>query len=152
MLIYLTRRPPLWSSGQSSWLQIQRPGFDSRHYQKKKSNGSGTGCTQPREYNWGAAWLKSSGSCLENRENTAGGITLTTWHPLFAQVGNHFADKRWSLGRYSSLADSDQGVFFYLTGLATCYIGEVLPLHTCIQEEFSPNLGRNTRYTHCVCQ
>jgi hypothetical protein len=26
-------RPPLWSSGQSSWLQIRRPGFDSRHYQ-----------------------------------------------------------------------------------------------------------------------
>jgi hypothetical protein len=26
--------PPLWSSGQSSWLQIRRPGFDSRHYQK----------------------------------------------------------------------------------------------------------------------
>jgi hypothetical protein len=24
--------PPLWSSGQSSWLQIQRSGFDSRHY------------------------------------------------------------------------------------------------------------------------
>jgi hypothetical protein len=29
-------RPPLWSSGQSSWLQIRRPGFDSRHYQKKE--------------------------------------------------------------------------------------------------------------------
>jgi hypothetical protein len=28
-------RPPLWSSGQSSWLQIRRPGFDSRLYQKK---------------------------------------------------------------------------------------------------------------------
>jgi hypothetical protein len=27
--------PPLWSSGQSSWLQMRRPGFDSRHYQKK---------------------------------------------------------------------------------------------------------------------
>jgi hypothetical protein len=26
------------------------------------------GSTQPREYNWGATWLKSSGSCLENRE------------------------------------------------------------------------------------
>jgi hypothetical protein len=26
-------RPPLWSSGQSSWLQIQRSGFDSRLYQ-----------------------------------------------------------------------------------------------------------------------
>jgi hypothetical protein len=29
-------RPPLWSSGQSSWLQIRRPGFDSRHYHGKK--------------------------------------------------------------------------------------------------------------------
>jgi hypothetical protein len=28
--------PSLWSSGQSSWIQIRRPGFDSRHYQKKK--------------------------------------------------------------------------------------------------------------------
>jgi hypothetical protein len=43
--------PPLWSSGQSSWLQIRGPGFDSRHYQGKKSSGSGTGSTQPLEYN-----------------------------------------------------------------------------------------------------
>jgi hypothetical protein len=28
--------PPLWSSGQSSWLQIRRPGLDSRHYHKKQ--------------------------------------------------------------------------------------------------------------------
>jgi hypothetical protein len=28
--------PPLWSSGQISWLQIRRLGLDSRHYQKKK--------------------------------------------------------------------------------------------------------------------
>jgi hypothetical protein len=33
--VYL-ERPSLWSSGQSSWLQIRRPGFDSRHYQEKK--------------------------------------------------------------------------------------------------------------------
>jgi hypothetical protein len=45
-------RPPLWSSGQSSWLQIQRsrvlfpalPDF-------LRSSGSGTGSTQPRQYN-----------------------------------------------------------------------------------------------------
>jgi hypothetical protein len=55
-------RPHLWSSGQSSWVQIQRPGFDSRHYQifwggkKKNSSGSGTRSTQPRENNWGATW------------------------------------------------------------------------------------------------
>jgi hypothetical protein len=34
-----------------SQLQIRRPGFDSRHYQKRKSSGSGTGSTQRREYN-----------------------------------------------------------------------------------------------------
>jgi hypothetical protein len=30
-----------------------------------------------------------------------GSVTRTTWHPLFAQVGKPFADKRRSLGRYS---------------------------------------------------
>jgi hypothetical protein len=29
----LSQRPSLWSSRQSSWLQIQRSGFDSRRYQ-----------------------------------------------------------------------------------------------------------------------
>jgi hypothetical protein len=32
---YLAYQPPLWSSGQSSWLQIRRPWFDSWHCQKK---------------------------------------------------------------------------------------------------------------------
>jgi hypothetical protein len=27
------RRPPVWSSGQSSWLQIQSSGLDSWRYQ-----------------------------------------------------------------------------------------------------------------------
>jgi hypothetical protein len=38
-------RPPLWSSGQSSWLQIRRPGFDSLHYQKKEVVGLERGPT-----------------------------------------------------------------------------------------------------------
>jgi hypothetical protein len=63
----------------------------------------------------------SSGSCLENREY--GRRDTSTWHPLSARVGNHFADKRRSLGRYSSLADSDHGVLFLcfnnISGLAS---------------------------------
>jgi hypothetical protein len=35
-IVSVNKSPPLWYSGQSSWLQIRRPGFDSRHYQKKK--------------------------------------------------------------------------------------------------------------------
>jgi hypothetical protein len=40
------------------------------------SSGSGMGSTQPREYNWGATWKKSSGSSLET-EITAIGICHT---------------------------------------------------------------------------
>ena len=50
MICMVNGRPPLWSSGQGFWLQIQRsrvrfpalPDFVS-------GSGSGTGCTQPRE-------------------------------------------------------------------------------------------------------
>jgi hypothetical protein len=46
-------RPPLWSSGHSSWLQIQRSGsgFDSSLPDFLRSSGPGTGSTHPREYN-----------------------------------------------------------------------------------------------------
>jgi hypothetical protein len=53
--IYKNKWPPLWSSGESSWLHIRRPGFDFRHYQEKKQ-WVWTGSNQPREYNWGATW------------------------------------------------------------------------------------------------
>ena len=46
--------PPLWSSGQSFWLQIQRSRVRSPALPDfLSSSGSGTGSTQPHEVNRG---------------------------------------------------------------------------------------------------
>jgi len=49
-VMYDNNRPPLWSSGQSFWLQIQRSRVRSpARPDFLSSGGSGTGSTQPRE-------------------------------------------------------------------------------------------------------
>jgi hypothetical protein len=66
-------RPPLWSSGQSSWIEIQRSSFWFPAIPDfLRSSGSRTGSTQPRKTIVELLGRNSSGSGLENREYCRG--------------------------------------------------------------------------------
>jgi hypothetical protein len=89
--------PPLWSSVHNSWLQIQRPGFDSWSYQIFwEVVGLERGPLSLVSTTEELLGRKSSGSGIENRDY--GRRDPLSWprDTLSARV---------SLGRYSSLAD-----------------------------------------------
>jgi hypothetical protein len=97
-LVSTILRQPLWSSGQSSWLQVQRFGLDSRLYQIfGEAVGLERGPLSLVSTTEELLERKSSGSGLESREYGRSDLS--------AKVSATFADKRRPLNRYSSLVD-----------------------------------------------
>jgi hypothetical protein len=91
--LYMYIRPPLPSNGQSSSLQIQR--FRVRFQALLiflRSRGSETSSAQPREVNWGAAWMKNSSSGLDIEINGSWDPLRWPRNSMSAKVSTSFRD------------------------------------------------------------
>jgi hypothetical protein len=134
--------PPLWSSGQSSWLQIQRSRFDSGCYQIFwEVVGLGNGVHS-------ASWVQSRSYLGEKVAAPVWKPEITvvedpllwaTRHSLSVKADINFSDKRRSLGRYNSFADSDPEFLCSSFRLATGWMTEGVEFRVPVNSKmFSP--------------
>jgi hypothetical protein len=94
---------PLWSNDKSSWLQIQRSGFDSRRYQifwevvglERGPLSLVSTIEELHEWNVVTQVQKTEITDVGNPQSWLRNTYLS------AKVGTNFTDKRQSLGRYS---------------------------------------------------
>jgi hypothetical protein len=93
-------RPPLWSGGQDSWLQIQRSEFDSWRYQIFwEVVGLERGPFSLMSTIEELLGRKSSGSGLEIREyDRRGSVTLTTRHTSI-RISWHYLSRQAAVAR-----------------------------------------------------
>jgi hypothetical protein len=120
------RWSPLWSSGQSSWLQIQRSTFDSRRYQifwevvgLERSPLCLVSTTEK------LLERKSSGFGVESREY--GRRVPPRWlldSRVSAKVGSNFADNRLSFCRQLYRELRPRSFCCQVTGCASCVMDD----------------------------
>jgi hypothetical protein len=102
--------PPMWSSGQSIWLQIQRPGFDFRRYHFFWVVGLERGLLSLVSTTEELLGRKNSGSSLEIREYGCRKPSRVTYYPRKLTLTSPTSG---SLSVSSSLADSGHGVLAF---------------------------------------
>jgi hypothetical protein len=118
-------RPPLWSSGQSSWLQIQRSRVRFPALQDfLSSSGSGMGSLSPMSTTEELFGRNNCSSSLETRK-----YSHNTLYPQ--KSGTNFANKWWSLSRlfYSSTKATE----FFILVFSSCDVQKAQPKHAILE-------------------